>query len=115
MRGEKESTRKTFAAKLAVSGKERTWIMDDRRATGSSNIHAFRVLSGFFLSRRKIELHAKTGILARMKALEIQGRYRSPAAEEAVTDAGTDNKHHTTYFKAHQLVAAQQSDTASCT
>lgn len=48
MRGEKESTRKTFAAKLAVSGKERTWITGNRRATGPSNIHAFDALSGFF-------------------------------------------------------------------
>jgi hypothetical protein len=48
MRGEKESTRKTFAAKLAVSGKERTWITGNRRATGPSNIHAFGALAGFF-------------------------------------------------------------------
>jgi hypothetical protein len=52
MSGEKESTRKTFAAKLAVSGKESTWITGDRRATGPSNIHAFGALAGFFLAFR---------------------------------------------------------------
>ena len=52
MRGEKESARKTFAAKLAVSGKELTWITGNRRATGPSNIHAFGALAGFFLAFR---------------------------------------------------------------
>ena len=62
MRGEKESTRKTFAAKLAVSGKERTWITCDRRAAGPSNIHAFDVQSGFFLGCREIMLRSKRDI-----------------------------------------------------
>lgn len=48
MRGDKESTRKTFAAKLVVSGKQRTWITRNEQATGPSNIHAFGALAGFF-------------------------------------------------------------------
>lgn len=51
MRGDKESTRKTFAAKLAVSGKQRTWITGNEQATGPSNIHAFGALAGFFPAR----------------------------------------------------------------
>ena len=61
MKGETESTRKTFAAKLAVSGKKRTWITGDRRATGPSNIHAFNVQSGFVLACLKIALRLKAG------------------------------------------------------
>lgn len=41
MRGDEESTRKTFAAKLVVSGKDPAWISGNRRTTGPSNIHAF--------------------------------------------------------------------------
>lgn len=62
MRGEKQSTRKTFAAKLVVSGKERTWVTEDWRATGPSNIHAFAALSGFFPACRKNELRLKAGL-----------------------------------------------------
>lgn len=71
MRGEKESTRKTLATKLAVSGKERTWITGDRRATGPSNIHAFDALSGFFPTCSEISSARRRVIHARMKALEI--------------------------------------------
>lgn len=84
MRGEKESTRTTFAAKLAVSGKERTWITDDKRATGPSNIHAFDVLSGSFLACRGIVLRYRWLTHARMKALEMKGQYRSPATAESI-------------------------------
>lgn len=62
LRGERQGMCKTFAAKLVVSSKDRTWITGDRRATGPSNIHAFAALSGLFLTCLENKLRQKAGI-----------------------------------------------------
>lgn len=86
MRGEKESTRKTFAAKLAVSNKERTWITGNRRATGPSNIHAFGALAGFSPVCRG---ERRVGPCL----LRFEDGRESPAVAGSVTEAGTVHKY----------------------